>query len=126
MKRSIRIDQALAKKAEAIKPQTKRSIAAQVEYWAEMGRVAEERNQPSSERIQALTNFNSNFIHQIQESVQSGEYRRGVLESGYAYEASKMGPGYVDKVFSDERRVTGQVVMGEFVELTQKQSRRTK
>jgi len=117
MKRSIRLDETLIKNAETVGSGVKRSIASQVEYWAELGRAQEKINQPSRADLNTLKNFNSNFMDQIQRDVKSGNVRKENLKTGYAFEKSKMGPGFVDKVFKDETRITGRVVNGEFVEV---------
>ena len=117
MKRSIRIDDDLVKKAEAKSAQVKRSVASQIEYWAEIGIAAESSSQVSKERLQELGEFSSSILNAIKQSVDSGNYRDELLKSGFAYEKSKMGLGFVDKVFPDQTRITGRVVNGEFVEL---------
>lgn len=117
MKRSIRLDDNLIKRAEAKGGQLKRSIASQIEYWAEIGITAENSNKVSKERLNELSRFSANILDVIKQGVDSGEYRSELMKSGFAFEKSKMGPGFVDKVFPDNSRITGRVVKGEFIEL---------
>ena len=116
MKRSIRLDQKLLSDAEAAGGKFKRSMAAQVEYWATVGRHVVESNEPSKADREAFKKFNRVLMQQVQSGVDSGQYKEGLFKKGYVFEASKQGPGYVDKVSPDGSRVTGQVVKGEFVE----------
>jgi hypothetical protein len=120
MKRSIRLDEKLLKRAEQTGGTAKRSIASQVEYWAEIGESALKVQQASPEQLSELGNFNAGFMSNIKKNVDSGKFRKTMLETGYAFEKSKMGAGFVDKVFQDETRVTGQVTNGVFVELKSK------
>lgn len=117
MKRSIRLDSELIKQAETIGSRSKRSIASQVEYWAGLGRALEKSQQPTKEQLSDLLSFNSTFIEKVGEEVGSGEFERNVLQGGYAFEKSKMGSGYVDKVFQDGVRLTGRIIDGNFVEI---------
>ena len=117
MKRSIRLDDNLIKRAEAKGGQLKRSIASQIEYWAEIGITAENSTEVPKERLQELSRFSANILDVIKQGVDSGEYRSELMKSGFAYEKSKMGVGFVDKVFPNNARITGRVVNGEFIEL---------
>jgi hypothetical protein len=117
MKRSIRLDEKLLEDAEKEGSGQMRSIASQVEYWASLGRAAVATSKPTTEDLNQLSKFNSNFMALIEKDVRSGEFRKELMKTGYAYEKSKMGPGYVDKIYRDGTRVTGKVVAGEFVSI---------
>ena len=117
MKRSIRLAEQLVSQAETEGTSSHRSIASQIEYWATIGRQVEADNKPSRERLNALEKFNTTFINHIQSSTSSGEFKETLFKKHpFVFIPSKMGPGYVDKVFADGTQITGRVVKGEFVE----------
>lgn len=116
MKRSIRLNAKLLKTAESTGAQTKRSIASQIEYWAEIGRTVEASRQNTDGSMSELNDFNERFLKAIEQDTQSGRFKKDILATGYVFEKSKMGPGFVDKVFKSGDRVTGKISNGEFVE----------
>lgn len=118
MKRSIRLNERLLQDAELEGREKKRSIASQVEYWAGIGQTVErERNQPTTEDLKKLSEFNSEFLAQVEKGVSSGRFQKELMKTGFGYEKSKLGPGFADKVFPDGTRITGKIVNGEFREL---------
>lgn len=117
MKRSIKLDESLINTAEKAGNKNKRSIASQIEYWAEIGRAAEMNNSPTKSQLEELGKFSADFMNDIKEDVESGKFKKFILNSGYAFEKSLKGIGFVDKVYGDGRRVTGKIVKGEFVEI---------
>ena len=125
MKRSIRLNEKLVEQAENARAKSKRSIASQLEYWAGIGQQVEQSTQPSSERINTLKEFNSSFIDLVQKSTSSGEFEKSLFgQHPHVFVKSKMGDGFVDKVFKDGTSITGRVVSGVFVELGKNKARK--
>jgi len=117
VKRSIRLSEDLIHEAEMAGDVTKRSIAGQIEYWAEIGRAFEVNNKPTVAELRELSDFNANFMKKISDDVKSGKSREENLKHGYAFESSIMGPDFVDKVFRNGDRITGKVVNGKWTEV---------
>ena len=119
MKKTIRLDEKLIRLAEIAGAKYNRSVASQLEYWASIGRqVDEDRIQPS-ERLKALGDFNATFLNQVQECNASGDFEKDLfMIHPFLFVKSKMGLGYIDKVYSDGTIVTGRLVNGNFVEET--------
>ena len=115
MKRSIRIDAILLKEAETVGKIEKRSMATQVEYWVQLGKAAEKLNQAPKRQIQNLKNFNKRIVTNVGVNIGSAVHRNSIMKSGYAYEKSKLGAGFVDKVYANDERISGKVVNGKFV-----------
>lgn len=71
----------------------------------------------SRKRLRKLGSFSSSILRTIKRDVDSGEYRRTLMESGFSFEKSELGAGFVDKVYPDYSKITGRVINGEFIPL---------
>ncbi len=125
----IRLESELMKQAKLSGKLNKRSVAEQIEYWAEIGRgVAGVLDPEMLIKVNSgLATINVEETHNIEIDAdelfdslelqrESGSLSRNITSTPYAYQASKRLEGMLERVDSQGKITTGYFENGEFVE----------
>lgn len=124
----LRVSNELYSKAESIGGTYKRSVSKQVEFWAELGKIAEQtltmqevdellhgKAKVKTMRVESLSvDFNEIFV-ELEKDREIGVLSSQVVTSKEWYRLSKDYPGYLEKVSKSGDIKIGKIENGEFV-----------
>ncbi len=117
---SVRVTQSLYKQAKLREKSTKRKAPKQIEYWAEIGKLIEERINP--EDLEALKQGRVQL--RIENKIQASLTMRDILQpaplekkSGEWFQASQDIPGCLVRISTNGQRELGNFADGKFIPL---------
>lgn len=127
MTTAVRLEDTLVRYAAAEGQINRRTTPKQIEYWAEIGRAV--AGAVSAEDLIAITQgirqvrveavtpepvTSDDLWAEVDRARESGELGRSVARGRTVYQASTTMPGYLEAVYPDGTRVTGQFRNGRF------------
>lgn len=123
----VRLEDALVRHAAAEGQINRRSTPKQIELWADIGRAV--AGEVSAEDLIAITQgirkvrvepvtpeplSTDELWAEVEQSRASGELSNSLARERTVYQASPSRPGYLEAIFADGTRVTGQFRNGRF------------
>lgn len=127
MTTAVRLEDALVRHAAAEAQVHRRSTPKQIEFWADIGRavagevsaedliaISQGIRRVRVEPVQSETLASDELWAEVDRARASGELARSIARGRTVYQASPTKPGYLEAVYPDGTRVTGQFRNGRF------------
>ncbi|MFW5824755.1 MAG: TA system antitoxin ParD family protein [Marinobacter sp.] len=127
----VRLEDTLVRHAAAEAQVQRRSTPKQIEFWAEIGRAV--AGEVSAEDLIAISQgvrrvrvepvmpepvSSDDIWAEVEADRESGELSRHIARDRIVYQASERRPGYLEAIYPDGQKITGQFRNGRFEPLS--------
>lgn len=131
MTTAVRLEDTLVRHASAEAQVQRRSTPKQIEFWAEIGRAI--AGEVSAEDLIAISQgirkvkvepvtpesvSGDDIWAEVEADRESGELSRHIARDRIVYQASESRPGYLEAIYPDGQKITGQFRNGRFEPLS--------
>ncbi|MFC4258987.1 hypothetical protein ACFOZ5_08100 [Marinobacter lacisalsi] len=131
MTTAVRLEDTLVRHASAEAQVQRRSTPKQIEFWAEIGRAI--AGEVSAEDLIAISQgirkvkvepvtpgpvSGDDIWAEVEADRESGELSRHIARDRIVYQASENRPGYLEAIYPDGQKITGQFRNGRFEPLS--------